>query len=54
MNNLRDKIQLTMRKCKTHSTTLNASMLKDKEIVQDFVQKNIGYKFIKTLQGSPP
>ena len=54
MKHLCDKIQLAMRKCRTHGTIFNALMLKDKDTMQYFIQKDIGYKFMKTLCSSPP
>ena len=54
MKHLIDKVQLAMRKCQTHGINLTAGTFKDKNNIQEFVHKDHGYKFMKSLRGSPP
>ena len=54
MKHLLDKTQLAMRKCKSHGVSLTAGTFKNQETMKDFIHQDIGYKFMKTLRGSPP
>ena len=49
-----DKVQIAMRKCKCKDLSLTAGSLKDPVMVNDIVFKDIGYKFLNTVRGSPP
>ena len=48
------KVQIAMRKCKCKDLSLKAGSLKDPLVVNDIVFKDIGYKFLNTVRGSPP
>ena len=54
MKMMLDKVQIAMRKCKCKDLNLKAGSLKDPVIVSDIVFKDIGYKFLNTVRGSPP
>ena len=54
MKHLIDKVQLALRKCQTHGINLTAATFKDKSNIQEFVHKDQGYTFMKSLRGSPP
>ena len=54
MNMMLDKVQIAMRKCKCKDLSLRAGSLKDPVMVNDIVFKDIGYKFLNTVRGSPP
>ena len=49
-----DKVQIAMRKCKCKDLYLKAGSLKDPAVVSDIVFKDIGYKFLNIVRGSPP
>ena len=54
MKMMLDKVQIAMRKCKCKDLSLRAGTLKDPVMVNDIVFKDIGYKFLNTVRGSPP
>ena len=54
MKMMLDKVQIAMRKCKCKDLSLKAGSLKDPLVVNDIVFKDIGYKFLNTVRGSPP
>ena len=54
MKMMLDKVQIAMRKCKCKDLSLTAGSLKDPIMVNDIVFKDIGYKFLNTVRGSPP
>ena len=54
MKMMLDKVQIAMRKCKCKDLSLKAGSLKDPVVVSDIVFKDIGYKFLNTVRGSPP
>lgn len=54
MKHLLDKVNIAMRKCQTHGIAMSAKTFKEKDNIDNFVHKDIGYKFLKTLRGSPP
>ena len=54
MKMMLDKVQIAMRKCKCKDLSLTAGSLKDPVMVNDIVFKDIGYKFLNTVRGSPP
>ena len=54
MKMMLDKVQIAMRKCKCKDLNLKAGSLKDPVVVSDIVFKDIGYKFLNTVRGSPP
>ena len=53
MKHLLDKKHFALTKCKTQGLNLTAAPFKDKDNIEDFIHRDIGYKFIKSLQGSP-
>ena len=54
MKMMLDKVQIAMRKCKCKDLSLTAGSLKDPVMLNDIVFKDIGYKFLNTVRGSPP
>ena len=54
MKMMLDKVQIAMRKCKCKDLSLTAGSLKDPVMLKDIVFKDIGYKFLNTVRGSPP
>ena len=54
MKMMLDKVQIAMRKCKCKDLSLKAGSLKDPVMINDIVFKDIGYKFLNTVRGSPP
>ena len=54
MKHLLDKVNVAMRKCKTQGVNLTAATFKDMKNIEDFVHRDVGYKFIKSVRGSPP
>ena len=54
MKMMLDKVQIAMRKCKCKDLSLKAGSLKDPFMINDIVFKDIGYKFLNTVRGSPP
>ena len=54
MKMMLDKVQIAMRKCKCKDLSLTAKSLKDPVMLNDIVFKDIGYKFLNTVRGSPP
>ena len=53
MNQMLDRIQICLRKCKTGSG-LNAGMLKNSANVNEFLFKDDAFRFMNTIRGSPP
>ena len=54
MKMMLDKVQIAMRKCKCKDLSLTAGSLKDPVMLNDIVFKDIGFKFLNTVRGSPP
>ena len=54
MKMMLDKVQIAMRKCKCKDLSLKAGSLKDPFMINDIVFKDIGYKLLNTVRGSPP
>ena len=54
MKMMLDKVQIAMRTCKCKDLSLKAGSLKDPVMINDIVFKDIGYKFLNTVRGSPP
>ena len=54
MKMMLDKVQIAMRKCKCKDMSLKAGSFKDPAVVNDIVFRDIGYKFLNTVRGSPP
>ena len=54
MKMMLDKVQIAMRKSKCKDLSLRAGSLKDPVMVNNIVFKDIGYKFLNTVRGSPP
>ena len=54
MKMMLNKVQIAMRKCKCKDLSLKAGSLKDPVMINDIVFKDIGYKFLNTVRGSPP
>ena len=54
MKMMLDKVRIATRKCKCKDLSLTAGSLKDPVMINDLVFKDIGYKFLNTVRGSPP
>ena len=54
MKMMLDKVQIAMRKSKCKDLSLRAGSLKDPVMVNNIIFKDIGYKFLNTVRGSPP
>lgn len=54
MNILLGKSNIALRKCKGNSKNLNAKQLKQKGAIEKLVRYDEGFKFLKSLRGSPP
>jgi hypothetical protein len=54
MKQLLDKAQIAMRKLKSKGEKLNAGTFKNKDTVKDFIFKDVAFKFMTNLRGSPP
>lgn len=51
---IRDKVSLAVRKCKTKGQALTAGNLLSPEFVDQLTMQNDGYRVLRTLRGSPP
>ena len=51
---VKDKVSLAIRKCKTGGKKLTAGNLLNPGFVQDLTMQNDGYRVLRTLRGSPP
>ena len=54
MKNIMDKIQIAIRKRKSGNLPENAGSLSNSDVLQELVYKDVGYKFLKQVRGSPP
>ena len=54
MKSILGQAQVALRKCKGNSRTLNAGSLKQQETLKRLVRFDDGFKFLRTLRGSPP
>ena len=54
MKTMLDKVQIAMRKCKSKDLHLTAGSLKNPDTINQIIFKDIGYKFLNTVRGSPP
>ena len=51
---IKDKVSLAIRKCKTKGCTLTAGDLLKPEFVDKLTLQNDGYRVLRTMRGSPP
>ena len=54
MKQMLDKATIAIRKCKPGSTSLTARAARDTNNIKDLVFRDVGYKFMNTLRGTPP
>ena len=54
LKQLTDKINISMRTFRADDTHMKAGTFKDKEKTEDFIAKDKGFRFMRTLRGSPP
>ena len=51
---IRDKVSLAIRKCKTKGRTITVSDFMSPGFVENMTMQNDGYRVLRTLRGSPP
>ena len=54
MKQVLDKSQIAVRKCKTDGARLNAGICKDPDKLKHMIFKDIAYRFLNSVRGSPP
>ena len=54
MKRMLGQVQIALRKCKTNGQQITAGICKDTTAVNQFIHKDIAYKFLAPVRGSPP